>query len=47
MTAAGWIMMVLTMGTVTAFTLYFFWMVLRKPQEKLPAETEKDAKAGE
>ena len=31
MTAAAWIMMITTMGTVTAFAGYFFWKVLKTP----------------
>ena len=31
MSATAIIMMVVTMTTVTAFTVYFFWRVLRPP----------------
>jgi hypothetical protein len=33
MTTAAVLMMLITMGTVTAFTIYFFWKVLRTPHK--------------
>jgi hypothetical protein len=34
MTTGAVLMMILTMGIVSAFTLYFFWKVLRTPQKE-------------
>ena len=39
MTTGAIVLMVLTMGTVTAFTIYFFVKILRAP---LPADEPED-----
>lgn len=42
MTAGAIITMVVTMSTVTAFTVYYFWKVLRtSPSKTDDAETKK------
>lgn len=41
MTTGAIIMMIVTMGIVTAFTAYFFFKILKTPQEKLPPDDNK------
>jgi len=33
MTTAGLVMMIVTMGIVSAFTGYFFWKILKTPRK--------------
>ena len=43
MTTAGLLMMIITMGIVSAFTGYFFWKVLKTPAKPDAESTDSQA----